>query len=184
MIEESKKLIILKEMSINKKINGPKTFIKFLDDDKKFALFYLPLIAPKNMKSYMKENGIVEGIEVIDLETLNNNQDIIYTFSKSNGVYEVMKGIEQNKKYVLLFDDGMNLSLDLPKYSYTIINNTLYIEPYKNSFKNICYVANDSEVSPILKQFMIETIEEIPNILTIAKKSQTNPTIIKKRIKR
>ena len=160
-----KKLIIFKED--DGVYYGNKCYVKFLDKEEKLAVFYNPLIAPKYLKSYIKENNIKEAYEVVDYNILKNNKSKVYTFKSNNGVYNVNKGIELIKKHVLLVDSGMSISLPLSVYSYDLYSDYMVIKPYKDgiSNKNFCYVAKDDEIDNRLKVVMIPVLECIPGVL-------------------
>ena len=51
MNKENKKLIIFDDGNEN---YGELRFVKFLDEEKKIAIFYDPLIAPKYFENYLK----------------------------------------------------------------------------------------------------------------------------------
>lgn len=161
-----KKLIIFKDD--DNVCYGNKCYVKFLDKEEKLAVFYNPLIAPKYLKSYIKENNIKEAYEVVDYDVLKNNKSKVYTFKSNNGVYNVNKGIELIKKYVLLVDSGMSISLPLPVYSYDLYSDYLVIKPYKDGISNkkFCYVAKDDEIDNRLKEVMIPVLESIPGVLS------------------
>ena len=164
----NKKFIIFKEDLKKGEILGQKRYIKFLDSDHKIAIFYNPIIAPKNLKTYLKENNIVEAYEIFSLDILKRNEDLVYTFNKENGVYSVRKGILFDEKLVMFVDFGMEINLDLPKYSYSLHKDYLEIKPYKNSSKEgFCYVADKDKVSNILQSIMLVAKEASDNILYI-----------------
>lgn len=164
----NKKFIIFLSDLEKGDIPGMKRYIKFLDDEKTLAIFYNPLIAPKHLKTYLKENNIVEAYEVFSLNILKSHEDKIYTFSSNKGVYNVNKGILFDEKLVMFIDKGMEISLDLPKYSYIVYKDYLEIKPFKkNSKGSFCYVANKEDVSEKIKSLMLEAKEASDNILYI-----------------
>lgn len=168
MIEKNKKIIIFKDDLLDEKAPGELCYVKYLDLDENYAVFYKPLIAPKYFKHYLSENKIKEAYILTNDDNVNKYKDILYTFEEESGVYLSRKGIKQNKKLVLLIDKGMEIKLNLPKYFYEITNNRIIIKPYnKYKDKDYCYVCDEKEISPLLKSIMIETNEVIPGILYI-----------------
>ncbi len=160
-----KKVMVFKnDVSSNDKME--KRYVKFLDDEKKYAIFYMPLVAPSNLKSYIKENEIYEAYLIKDHDALKKYQDNIYTFVSDNGAYEVNHGLIKEENYVLLVDYGMQINLNLPKYSYEIKDDFIYLSKYKNNKNGFCYVAND-DVNDNLKRIMIKTESFIPGVLYI-----------------
>ena len=160
-----KKVMVFKnDVSSNDKME--KRYVKFLDDEKKYAIFYMPLVAPSNFKSYIKENEIYEAYLIKDHDTLKKYHDNLYTFVSNNGVYEVSKGLVKEENYILLVDYGMQINLNLPKYSYEIKDDFIYLSKYKNNKNGFCYVAND-DVNDNLKRIMIKTESFIPGVLYI-----------------
>ena len=67
---------------------------------------------------------------------------------------------------MLLVDYGMQINLNLPKYSYEIKDDFIYLSKYKNNKNGFCYVAND-DVNDNLKRIMIKTESFIPGVLYI-----------------
>ena len=160
-----KKVMVFKnDVSSNDKME--KRYVKFLDDEKKYAIFYMPLVAPSNLKSYIKENEIYEAYLIKDHDALKKYQDNIYTFVSDNGAYEVNHGLIKEENYVLLVDYRMQINLNLPKYSYEIKDDFIYLSKYKNNKNGFCYVAND-DVNDNLKRIMIKTESFIPGVLYI-----------------
>ena len=160
-----KKVMVFKnDVSSNDKME--KRYVKFLDDEKKYAIFYMPLVAPSNFKSYIKENEIYEAYLIKDHDALKKYQDNIYTFVSDNGAYEVNHGLIKEENYALLVDYGMQINLNLPKYSYEIKDDFIYLSKYKNNKNGFCYVAND-DVNDNLKRIMIKTESFIPGVLYI-----------------
>ena len=160
-----KKVMVFKnDVSSNDKME--KRYVKFLDDEKKYAIFYMPLVAPSNLKSYIKENEIYEAYLIKYHDALKKYQDNIYTFVSDNGAYEVNHGLIKEENYVLLVDYGMQINLNLPKYSYEIKDDFIYLSKYKNNKNGFCYVAND-DVNDNLKRIMIKTESFIPGVLCI-----------------
>ena len=160
-----KKVMVFKnDVSSNDKME--KRYVKFLDDEKKYAIFYMPLVAPSNFKSYIKENEIYEAYLIKDHDALKKYQDNIYTFVSDNGAYEVNHGLIKEENYALLVDYGMQINLNLPKYSYEIKDDFIYLSKYKNNKNGFCYVAND-DVNDNLKRIMIKTESVIPGVLSI-----------------
>lgn len=166
MNKENKKLIIFDDGNEN---YGELRFVKFLDEEKKIAIFYDPLIAPKYFENYLKENEIVKAYEVTSEEVLNNNYDKVYTFTDNHGVYDVNKGIEVENKLVLLVDPGINIEIELPFYLYEIKDGVIYLKKVKKKPKNkgYCYVVNEEYVNPELRKIMIPVTEAIPGVLSI-----------------
>ncbi len=163
----NKKIIIFKE-DYNGNIPLEKCFIKFLDDENKSAIFYKPLIAPKYLANYIKENNIKEAYIINDDNIVSEYIDKIYTLESYKGIYILNKGVNINKKLILLVDKGMEICLDLPKYSYCFKDNKFYIEEYKeNKNKEYCYVANFDDVDEVIKKIMVEVYEIIPGILSL-----------------
>ena len=168
MNNEQKKLIIFKRDIEGDDVLGETCYVKFLDKEQNYAIFYKPLIAPKNFKEYLKQNKIEIAYQVINNEVLNNYQDLVYTLKTEGGVYKVEKGIKKEKKLVLLVDYGMEISLSLPKYSYVIKNNIIILKPYKKAkVSGYCYVIGENEVNDNLKKIMIPVVETVPGILNI-----------------
>ena len=160
-----KKVMVFKnDVSSNDKME--KRYVKFLDDEKKYAIFYMPLVAPSNFKSYIKENEIYEAYLIKDHDALKKYQDNIYTFVSDNGAYEVNHGLIKEENYALLVDYGMQINLNLPKYSYEIKDDFFYLSKYKNNKNGFCHVAND-DLNDNLKRIMIKTESVIPGVLSI-----------------
>ncbi len=169
MNSDDKKLIVFEsDISFLDKDLNKKRYIKFLEEDK-LAMFYSPLIGPRDLKNHLVENNILVGYEITNEQGLRNYQDKIYTFRKDNGVYLVTKGIELDKKRILLVDKGMDLEIDLPKYLYEVKDASFYLSPINEEvlFRSYCYVANEDEVTPELKKIMLPVIEAVPGILSI-----------------
>ena len=77
-----KKVMVFKnDVSSNDKME--KRYVKFLDDEKKYAIFYMPLVAPSNFKSYIKENEIYEAYLIKDHDALKKYP---YNNKKSSGI--------------------------------------------------------------------------------------------------
>ena len=165
MNDIDKKIIVFKN-DVSSFSNLEKRYVKFLDDEKKYAIFYMPLVAPSNFKSYIKENEIYEAYLIKDHDALKKYQDNIYTFVSDNGAYEVNHGLIKEENYVLLVDYGMQINLNLPKYSYEIKDDFIYLSKYKNNKNGFCYVAND-DVNDNLKRIMIKVESVIPGVLSI-----------------
>lgn len=166
MNNDQKKLIIFKRDLENNEVLGEVCYVKFLGSDETYAIFYKPLIAPKYLKEYIKQNKIEVAYEILSDEVLEKYENKVYTFKSEGGVYKVKKGIEQENKLVLLVDYGMEISLNLPRYSYDIKGKTINLKPYKNSnTKGYCYVANDGDVNNELRKIMIPVLEIIPGLL-------------------
>ena len=162
----NKKIIVLKKDVLKDEIIGEKRFIKFLDKDKNYAIFYNPLIAPKYFSNFIKENGIYEAYELTDDLLLEKYKDVIYTFQKKDGVYEVSEGFEIEKKLLFLVDKGLEVDLGLEKYSYKLVGDSYYVKPLiKESDKNYCYVIEESGINPLLLDIMIDAYEVIPGVL-------------------
>lgn len=166
MNASEKKLIIFDGDNILERI-GEKRFVKFLDEEQKHAIFYMPLIAPKYFDNYLKENKIVTAYEVTDEKVLEKHSDKIYTFTNNQGVYDVNKGIELENKLILLVDKGMDINVNLPIYSYVVVGNSFVVKPLKERPRNkeYCYVASEECVNPELRKIMINTYEAIPGVL-------------------
>lgn len=122
------KLIVFDNENINEMIGDVK-YVKFLSDNS--AIFYNPLIAPKYLDEYIKENNIVKAYEIKDDIYLEEYNDFIYTFTPHKGVYNISKGIDIEDKYILLVDKGMEIETDLKVYSYTFKNNKFYVKKNK-----------------------------------------------------
>lgn len=169
MNKDDKKLIIFKRDCDTDEKLGDICFVKFLDEEERYAVFYMPLVAPKHFKSFIKENNILEAYEVNNSDVLLKYEDKIHTFNKEEGVYVVTKGIELTKKRVLLVDSGMNLKLPLPTYSYELIDDSIHIYPIKHGSieKSFCYVEDEDKINPILKNIMLPVTEAVPGILNI-----------------
>ena len=58
MNNDQKKLIIFKRDLENNEVLGEVCYVKFLGSDETYAIFYKPLIAPKYLKEYIKQNKI------------------------------------------------------------------------------------------------------------------------------
>lgn len=166
MNNDEKKLIIFNRDLENNEVLGEIYYVKFLGSDETYAIFYKPLIAPKYLKEYIKQNKIEVAYEILSDEVLEKYENKVYTFKSEGGVYKVKKGIDQENKLILLVDYGMEISLNLPRYSYDIKGETINLKPYKNSnTKGYCYVANDSDVNNELRKIMIPVLEIIPGSL-------------------
>lgn len=166
MIEKDKKIIVFKDDLLDEKAPGELCYVKFLDVEESYAVFYKPLIAPKYFKHYLGENKIKEAYVISSDNNIEKYKNVLYTFEEESGLYFVTKGVTQKKKLVLLIDKGMEIELNLPKYFYEISNNRIFIKEYnKLKDKNYCYVCDEDEINPLLKSIMIETNEVIPGIL-------------------
>ena len=172
-----RKLIILKD-DINDNL-GDKKYIKFLDKDKKHAVFYEPIIAPCDFKEYLKKNNIKEAFEVLDINTLNKYKDKIYTFETVNGIYNVRKGYDDLFKYVIFIDKGISLDLGFRRYSFNIKDGYIYLKNFKYNYnKEYCYVSDYCLDS--LKDHMIKTMEVVPGVLRFVDDEKANEKILKK----
>lgn len=167
MQKNDKKLIIFKSDYEDKSFKN-KCFVKFLDTDNSYAIFYKPLIAPKHFKEYLKENKIKEAYIIEDDSLAEKYKDYVYTFESDKGVYKVTHGIEIKKRLVLLVDKGMEICLNLPKFLYEVKDNKIYLTDFKEGKnKDYCYVIDSSDVNDVLKDIMIETEEIVPGILNL-----------------
>ncbi len=167
MMENDKKLLVFKKDCDNGDVLGQTYFVKFLDEDKTCAIFYKPLIAPRYFKEYIKENEIEEAYEIKSNDKLLKYYDKIYTFKSEGGVYFVNKKVDITEKLVLLVDKGMEIDIDLPKFSYEVDQNTIILSKYKkNKYCGYCYVSTPSIVNEDLKKIMISAQEVIPNVLS------------------
>lgn len=167
MIETEKKLIIFKNDCNDERLKE-KCYVKFLDKEKEYAIFYKPLIAPKYFKEYLKENRIEEAYLICDDSLIEEYKDIIYTFKNEKGVYKVSNSLEEEKKLVLMVDKGMEICLNLPKYLYSIKDNKIFLMPYKEGKnKEYCYVACENDVNDILKSIMLEVRQVVPGVLNM-----------------
>lgn len=179
---KNKKLIIFKRDCNENEIPGDLCYVKFLDEEKNYAVFYKPLIAPKYFKEYLKENKIEQAYEITDDTLLENYQDRVYTFRDDGGVSKVNKGIELDEKLVLLANKGMEIALNFPKYSYELKGKSIIIKPYKKKRDSYCYVANENDVNEELRRIMIPVLEAVPGILNMGTYSfseKTNKKILK-----
>lgn len=180
---DTKKLIVFDQDKVGDEPPGRKRFIKFLDEKKGYAIFYEPVIAPQNFESYLKNNNILIGYEILDNEHFLKYQDNIYTFLNEDGVYVVSKGYHEETKYLLLVDKGMEICLDLPTYSYSFLKDGLIcVEKIKNasSLRNYCYLAPACKVNDALKSFMTKVTEIVPGIIDI-KAQEKSEKLVKKR---
>ncbi len=179
---KNKKLIIFKSDCNENEVPGDLCYVKFLDEEKNYAVFYKPLIAPKYFKEYLKENKIEQAYEITDDTLLENYQDRVYTFRDDGGVFKVNKGIELDEKLVLLANKGMEIALNFPKYSYELKGKSIIIKPYKKKRDSYCYVANENDVNEELRRIMIPVLEAVPGILNMGTYSfseKTNKKILK-----
>lgn len=166
MIENDKKIIVFKKDINDNEITGNLCYVKFLDEEEKYAVFYKPLIAPKYFKHYLAENKIKEAYVLISDHNIEKYKDVIYTFKEEHGVYLCSKGVTEHKKLVLLVDKGMDIELSLPKYFYELNNNRIFIKPYKKiKNKEYCYVCEEKDLNEYLKKIMIEASEVVPGVL-------------------
>ncbi len=148
---------------------GNLCYVKFLDEDRKHAIFYRPLIAPKNLKQYLEQNSIEQAYEVVSDDVLKKYYNCVFVFESEGGVYTLKDEIPIEKKLVLLVDKGMEIDLDLPKFLYQIKDDTIITKPYKNGkVKEYCYVANECDVNDELKRIMIPVEEVIPGVLSMS----------------
>ncbi len=173
----NKNVLVFKD-DVGFKNNLEKRYVKFLDDDKRYAIYYMPLVAPLNFKSYIKENRIYEAYLINDYDVLKEYENSVYTFVDDGGVYEVSKGLIKDERYVLLVDYGMQINLSLPKYSYEIKDMYLYLSKYKNNKNGFCYVGDDG-INDNLKKIMIKTESYIPNVLSLKPNSLGNKKAFK-----
>ncbi len=168
MIDENKKIIIFKRDCDDRRL-GEMVYVRFISEDEKEAEFYNPLIAPRNFKYYLRQGKVLEAYNVTDYNVLKETEEMAYTFRGENGIYKVTKGIELDKKRMLLVDKGMNLNLNLPAYSYEIINDVFYVSPLKggSSDNSYCYVIKDEDANDDLKRIMLPVVESIPGVLSV-----------------
>lgn len=162
------KLIIFEKDGADSKC-GKLKFVKFIDEDMSHAIFYNPLVGPKYLDNYIKENKIARAYEITDEDVLSSNFDKVYTFTSNHGVYVINKGVNVSKKLVLLVDKGMEIDVDLPIYSYQIKGTSIIVKKLKEKPKNkgYCYVADEEYVNPSLRSIMIPVNEAIPGILSM-----------------
>ena len=165
MNENDYKLIVF-ESDIKEKI-GDITYVKFINSNS--AIFYNPLVAPKYFDNYVKENNIKKAYIIKDDNILEKYSSYIYTFTPNKGIYNVNKGIEVSKKYILLVDSGMEINLSLPMYSYAFKDNKFYVKKInkKPSKKGYCYVGDDVYLNSELKKIMIPVYEAVNNVLSV-----------------
>lgn len=165
MNENNSKLIVF-DRDIKEMI-GDITYVKFLSSNS--AIFYNPLVAPKYFDNYIKENNIKKAYIINDDDILEKYSNYVYTFTPSKGIYNINKGVEIVKKYILLVDSGMEITLDLPMYSYVFKNNKFYVKKInkKPSKKGYCYVGDDVYLNSELKKIMIPVYEAVNNVLSV-----------------
>ena len=160
------KIILLKKDCDINDIPGDTCYIKYLDKYNNYAVFYKPLIGPKYLNKYIKENNMVEGYILSDDKYIDKYKDNLYTFTAGNGVYKCKKGIKEELKYVLLVDKGMEIDLPLSKYNYEIKNNSIYLKKYKESISNnYLYLATEEHINNELINIMLPVYEVVPNVL-------------------
>lgn len=168
MKENEKKLLVFKRDCNEGEILGELCYVKFLNVNKTHAIFYRPLIAPRYFKEYIKQNKIEEAYEIISDDVLDKCYNRIYTFKSEGGVYVVSKEIDISEKLVLLADKGMEINIDLPKFSYELKGKTIILSPYKkNKGNEYCYVSTPDLVNEDLRKIMISTEEVVPNVLNL-----------------
>lgn len=165
MNENDSKLIVF-DKDINEKI-GDITYVKFINSNS--AVFYNPLIAPKYFDNYIKENNIKKAYVINDDNMLEKYSNYVYTFAPSKDIYSVNKGIEIMEKYVLLVDNGMEINLSLPMYSYVFKDNKFYVKKIdkKPGKKGYCYVGNKTSINEDLKKIMIPVYEAVKDVLSV-----------------
>ena len=173
----NKKIIVLNEECDNF-VKGTNRYIKFLDDNRNYAIFCTPNICFRNC---MEENNILYATEINDEKTLLENIDNVYTLIDDNGVFKVEKGVKVINKLILLVDDNIPFHLTLPKYSYQLNDDSIKLRPFDVTYsKNCCYVAKEDEVNDVIKDIMIPVYELIPGTLSFENKIKNN---IKKMVK-
>lgn len=165
MNENDSKLIVF-DKDINEKI-GDITYVKFINSNS--VVFYNPLIAPKYFDNYIKENNIEKAYVINDDNMLEKYSNYVYTFTPSKGIYSVNKGIEIMEKYVLLVDNGMEINLSLPMYSYVFKDNKFYVKKIdkKPGKKGYCYVGDKTSINEDLKKIMIPVYEAVKDVLSV-----------------
>ena len=178
---DKSKVILFKDDIGEKKISGAELcFVKFLDEEKRFAIFYKPAIAPKYLDNFIEQNNIEMAYELKDDNLLKEYHDSLYSFIPFEGVYEVTKGVEIKDKLVLLVGFGMEIDLNLPKYFYELKNGKIYLNSKKQGLcKGFCYVANKDEVNEQMQKFMIPVSEAIPNVLSLNGYDIKNKQLVK-----
>lgn len=136
-----KKLIVFKEDS-NYGNLGDKCYIKMIADDK--ALFYEPLVAPREFKNYISENNLKEAYIIKNGNILEQYKKYVYTFSNNGSYYDVKKGYDLDIKYAYFINDRTYGDLGYKKYSYLINDNDLTLKDYKkSSLKKYCYLFDE-----------------------------------------
>lgn len=168
MKESEKKLLVFKRDCNEGEVLGEVCYVKFLNTNKTHAIFYRPLIAPKYFKEYINQNKIEEAYEIMSDDVLDKCYKRIYTLKSEGGVYVVNKGVDITEKLVLLVDNGMEIDVELPKFSYVLKGKTIILRPYKKNKENgYCYVSTPDFVNEDLRKIMISTEEVVPNILNL-----------------
>lgn len=165
MNENDSKLIVF-DKDINEKI-GDITYVKFINSNS--AVFYNPLIAPKYFNNYIMENEIEKAYIIKDDNTLEKYSNYVYTFTPNMGVYNVNRGIEVVRKYILLVDSGMEIEIDLPMYSYTFKDGKFFIKKIsrKTDKEGYCYVGDKENINEDLKKIMIPVYEAVKDVLSV-----------------
>ncbi len=165
-MNENKSKLIVFSSDVSEKI-GDITYVKFLNPNS--AVFYNPLIAPKYFNNYIMENGIEKAYVIKDDSILEKYSNYVYTFSPNKGIYNVNKGIEVVRKYILLVDSGMEIKIDLPMYSYVFKEGKFFIKKIsrKTDKDGYCYVGDKENINENLKKIMIPVYEAIDGILSV-----------------
>lgn len=167
----NKKIIVLNE-EVDNFVKGTDRYLKFLDNNRNYAIFCLPNVYFKNC---MEENNILYATEINDEKTLLENIDNVYTLEDDNGVFKVEKGVKCVNKLILMIDNKMPIYLNLPKYSYQLINDSIRLRPYDpTNNSNSCYVALEEEVNHIIKDIMTPVYELVPGTLSFENKIKNN----------
>lgn len=165
-MNENKSKLIVFSSDVSEKI-GDITYVKFLNPNS--AIFYNPLIAPKYFNNYIMENGIEKAYVIKDDSILEKYSNYVYTFTPNKGIYNVNKGIEVVRKYILLVDSGMEINLSLPMYSYVFKDNKFYVKKIdkKPGKKGYCYVGDKTSINEDLKKIMIPVYEAVKDVLSV-----------------
>ena len=81
---------------IDDDITGEKHFIKYVDDTCMQVSIYCPLIAPRYLKDYIKEDNYKTCYEVSTIDMFQKYKDHIYVLVKGDEYYQVYKLVDYN----------------------------------------------------------------------------------------
>ena len=88
-MNEDIKYVVMKEDLIDNEIIGESHFIKYVDDSRRKISIYCPLIAPRYLYEYLKDNNYRICYEVKTIDNFKKYKDMIYVLDRENEFYNI-----------------------------------------------------------------------------------------------